>query len=76
MEMNENETLTREEKLAECHRLKTKLLKRYHNYKEELEYAMDDIEEEMIREKREKLSRQLKALSAKITELTAEESST
>ena len=74
--MNENETLTKEEQLAECHRLKTKLLKRYHNYKEELEYAMDDIEEEMIREKREKLSRQLKALSAKITELTTEESST
>jgi hypothetical protein len=73
--MNENEKLTREEELAQCHERKKELLRTYHNYKEDLDYAMDDIEEGLIRNKREKLAREIKTLSAKIAELTTEESS-
>ena len=74
--MHKEKELTAEEQLAQYHKLKTELLQTYHKQKEALEYAVDNVEEGLIKEKREKLARQIKALSAKIAELTTEESST
>jgi len=68
------EELSPKEKLVQYRELKKELLHSYHNYKEELSYAMDDFEEGIIKKKREKLAHQIKALSAKINELTEEHS--
>ncbi|MCD6212254.1 MAG: hypothetical protein J7J02_04640 [Sulfurovum sp.] len=53
---------------------KAELLKEYKSYAENLEYADDEFEEDMIMQKREKLAVQIKALGAKIREIKALES--
>ena len=50
---------------------KAELLKEYKSYAENLEYADDEFEEDMIMQKREKLAVQIKALGAKIREIKA-----
>ncbi len=49
--------------------LKTELLKEYKSYAENLEYADDEFEEDLIMQKREKLAVQIKSLGAKIREI-------
>ena len=73
--MKQKTVLTQEEQLAEYEKRKAALLKTYRNLKEDLEYAVDNVEEGLIKAKREKLARQIKSLSAKISELESEESS-
>ena len=53
---------------------KAELLKEYKSYAENLEYADDEFEEDMIMQKREKLAVQIKALGAKIREIKTLES--
>ncbi len=48
---------------------KAELLKEYKSYAENLEYADDEFEEDMIMQKREKLAVQIKSLGAKIREI-------
>jgi hypothetical protein len=48
---------------------KAELLKEYKSYAQNLEYADDEFEEDMIMQKREKLAVQIKALGAKIREI-------
>ena len=67
-------TLTDEEKIeidkkVEYVEQKTKLLKEYKSYEQNLEYADDEFEEGLILQKREKLAVQIKALGAKIREI-------
>ncbi len=50
---------------------KAELLKEYKSYAENLEFADDEFEEDMIMQKREKLAVQIKALGAKIREIKA-----
>ena len=45
---------------------KEKLLKEYKSYEEDLDFANDDFEEEIIQNKRDKLSHKIKDLSAKL----------
>ena len=73
--MKQKTVLTQEEQLAEYEKRKAALLNTYRNLKEDLEYAVDNVEEGLIKAKREKLARQIKSLSAKISELNSEESS-
>ena len=49
--------------------LKEKLLKEYKKYAEDLEYAIDDFEEGLIKSKREKLASDIKQLSHKLREI-------
>ena len=67
--MNEEKSLTNEEQLAAYEKQKAKLLTAYHGLKVNLEYATDSVEEGLAKEKREKLSREIKALVAKIDAL-------
>ena len=55
--------------------LKNNLLKDYHAYADELEYAIDDVEEGLIRSKREKLAKEIKALSETLREIESLERS-
>jgi hypothetical protein len=55
--------------------LKNNLLKNYHAYADELEYAIDDVEEGIIRSKREKLAKKIKALSETLREIESLEKS-
>ena len=50
---------------------KAALLKEYKSYAENLEFADDEFEEDMIMQKREKLAVQIKSLGAKIREITS-----
>ena len=50
---------------------KATLLREYKSYAENLEFADDEFEEDMIMQKREKLAVQIKALGAKIREIKA-----
>ncbi|WP_295421629.1 hypothetical protein [Sulfurovum sp.] len=64
-------TLTDEQKLdienkEKYEALKEKLLKEYKSYAENLEYADDEFEEDIINQKREKLAAQIKDLGARI----------
>ncbi|BAF72133.1 hypothetical protein [Sulfurovum sp. NBC37-1] len=72
--MQEKTVLTAEEQLKEYEKLKAELLTAYRKLKMELEYAMDNVEEGLVKEKQEKLSRQIKALSVKIDTIKTEES--
>jgi len=71
--MQEEKALSTEEQIAQYEQLKSELLDTYKKHKEELEYAADNVEEGLIREKRERLARQIKALSSKIDALSIEE---
>ena len=53
---------------------KAELLKEYKSYAQNLEYADDEFEEDLIMQKREKLAVQIKALGAKIREIKTLES--
>ena len=48
---------------------KATLLKEYKSYAENIEFADDEFEEDMIMQKREKLAVQIKDLGAKIREI-------
>ncbi len=48
---------------------KAELLKEYKSYAENLEFADDEFEEDLIMQKREKLAVQIKSLGAKIREI-------
>ena len=50
---------------------KAELLKEYKSYEQNLEYADDEFEEDIIMQKREKLATQIKGLGAKIREIEA-----
>ncbi len=67
-------TLTDEQKIElenkpEYIKKKTELLKEYKSYEQNLEYADDEFEEDLILQKREKLALQIKSLGAKIREI-------
>ena len=67
-------TLTDEEKIeiekkAEYVELKVELLKEYKSYEQNLEYADDEFEEDLIMQEREKLAARIKGLGAKIREI-------
>ena len=51
--------------------LKEELLKEYKSYAENLEYADDEFEEDMINQKREKLAAQIKGIGVKLREIKA-----
>ncbi len=55
--------------------LKNNLLKDYKSYADKLEYAIDDVEEGLIRAKREKLAKEIKALSETLREIESLERS-
>ena len=57
------------EKKAEYVELKAELLKEYKSYEQNLEYAEDEFEEDLILQKREKLATRIKGLGAKIREI-------
>ncbi len=67
-------TLTDEEKIeiekkAEYVELKVELLKEYKSYEQNLEYADDEFEEDLIMQEREKLAARIKGLGTKIREI-------
>jgi len=67
-------TLTDEQKIEiekkpEYIELKAELLKEYKSYEQNLEYAEDEFEEDLILQKREKLATRIKGLGAKIREI-------
>jgi len=51
--------------------LKEELLKEYKSYAENLEYADDEFEEDIINQKREKLAAQIKGIGVKLREIKA-----
>jgi len=55
---------------------KEKLLKRYKALAVDLEYAVDDIEEETVKGKREKLAQKIKILSDTLREIETMENLT
>jgi len=57
------------EKKPEYIEEKAKLLKEYKSYEQNLEYADDEFEEDLIIQKRDKLAVQIKTLGAKIREI-------
>ena len=61
------------EKKAEYIEQKAELLKEYKSYEQNLEYADDEFEEDLIMQKREKLAVQIKSLGAKIREIESME---
>jgi len=61
----ETETENKEKYIDE----KAELLKEYKSYEQNLEFADDEFEEDLIMQKREKLAVQIKALGAKIREI-------
>ncbi len=52
---------------------KSVLLKEYKSYEQNLEYADDEFEEDLIMQKREKLAVQIKSLGTKIREIESME---
>ncbi len=64
-----DEEKTEAEKKAEYIELKAKLLKEYKSYEQNLEYADDEFEEDLIMQKREKLAMQIKDLGTKIRDI-------
>ncbi len=61
----ETETENKETYIEE----KAALLKEYKSYAENLEFADDEFEEDLIMQQREKLAVQIKSLGAKIREI-------
>jgi len=61
------------EKKPEYIEQKVELLKEYKSYEQNLEYADDEFEEDLILQKREKLAAQIKELGAKIREIESME---
>ncbi len=57
------------EKKPEYAEEKAELLKEYKSYEQNLEYADDEFEEDLIMQKREKLAVQIKSLGVKIREI-------
>ncbi len=57
------------EKKPEYVEEKAELLKEYKSYEQNLEYADDEFEEDLIMQKREKLAVQIKSLGVKIREI-------
>ena len=57
------------EKKTEYVELKAELLKEYKSYEQNLEYADDEFEEDLIMQEREKLATRIKGLGAKIREI-------
>ncbi len=64
-----DEQKTELEKKPEYIELKAELLKEYKSYQQNLEYADDEFEEDLILQKREKLATQIKSLGDKIREI-------
>ena len=62
------------EKKPEYVEEKAELLKEYKSYEQNLEYADDEFEEDLIMQKREKLAVQIKSLGVKIREIESLES--
>jgi len=71
--MQEEKALSKEEQIAQYVQPKRELLDTYKKHKEELKYAADNVEEGLIREKRERLVRQIEVVSFKIDVLSIEE---
>ena len=69
-----DEQKTEVEKKPEYIALKAELLKEYKSYEQNLEYADDEFEEDLILQEREKLSTRIKGLGAKIREIESLES--
>ena len=69
-----DEQKTEEEKKSEYIELKAELLKEYKSYEQNLEYADDEFEEDLIMQEREKLAIRIKGLGEKIRELETLES--
>ncbi len=63
------EEKTELEKKAEYTEQKAQLLKEYKSYEQNLEFADDEFEEDLINQKREKLAVQIKSLGVKIREI-------
>ena len=61
-----DEQTTEVEKKPEYIEQKAELLKEYKSYEQNLEYADDEFEEDLILQKREKLATQIKDLGSKI----------
>jgi len=57
------------EKKPEYVEEKAELLKEYKSYEQNLEYADDEFEEDIILQKREKLATRIKGLGAKIRDI-------
>lgn len=57
------------ESIKELTKLKSELLKKYKNYKEDLLWVEDDFEEYTIKKKTDKLAIQIKDLGSKIREI-------
>ena len=57
------------EKKPEYVEEKAKLLKEYKSYEQNLEYADDEFEEDLIMQEREKLAARIKGLGTKIREI-------
>ncbi|MEA3433815.1 MAG: hypothetical protein U9R13_04485 [Campylobacterota bacterium] len=64
-----DEQKTELEKKSEYIELKAELLKEYKSYEQNLEYADDEFEEDIIMQEREKLATRIKGLGAKIREI-------
>ena len=64
-----DEEKTEIEKKSQYETLKKELLKEYKSYQENLEYADDEFEEDLILQKRGKLAAQIKGLGDKIREI-------
>ena len=64
-----DEQITEIEKKPEYIELKAELLKEYKSYEQNLEYADDEFEENLIMQEREKLATRIKGLGAKIREI-------
>ena len=69
-----DEQKTEVEKKSEYIELKAELLKEYKSYEQNLEYADDEFEEDLIMQEREKLAIRIKGLGEKIRELETLES--
>ncbi len=64
-----DEQITELERKPEYVEEKAKLLKEYKSYEQNLEYADDEFEEDLIMQKRERLAVEIKALGTKIREI-------
>ena len=64
-----DEEKTEVEKKPEYIALKAELLKEYKSYEQNLEYADDEFEEDLIMQEREKLAARIKGLGTKIREI-------
>jgi len=69
-----DEQKTEVEKKPEYIKLKAELLKEYKSYEQNLVYADDEFEEDLIMQEREKLAARIKGLGAKIREIETLES--